>query len=249
MATASSNPTPTSGITGSLHYGGSLNPKTAALGPKPQAGRQFKVQKRLETIVRLENAGFGEGAAAAMLCISVPRLRTIKKSPDYIATRAKLTHGIIINWDGELTQIKEQRKEILTAQLPAALAVIANELQRPAITLAERRHQVDIAKDLLDREGTFAKVSRAEIKPVDKFDFEKTDVVSTSIISAIRGVAAPLAATEAGQTEIDKTIELSRSFSNSATLSQTDQEQALKMLEEEARSKGIVLADTRGEEE
>ena len=249
MATAPQNPTPTSGISASLHYGGSLNPKTSALGPKPQQGRQFKAHKRLETIVRLENAGFGEAAAAAMLCISVTRLRTIKKSPPYIAARAKLTHGIILDWDGELAQIKEQRKEILTAQLPAALAVIANELQRPAITLAERRHQVDIAKDLLDREGTFAKVSRAEIKPVDKFDFEKTDAVSSSVIAAIRGVAAPLDSTEAGRDKIEETIGLSRAFSNSATLSQTDQEHALKLLEDEAKSKGIVLANIKQEEE
>ena len=80
MSTAPQQPVPTSGLTGSLHYGGSINRKTRTLGSKPHQGRQFKAHKRLETIVRLENAGFTESATAAMLVISVPRLRTIKKT-------------------------------------------------------------------------------------------------------------------------------------------------------------------------
>lgn len=254
MSTSSQNPAgPTSGISASLHYGGSINPKTSTLGPKPLQGRLFKAQKRLETIVRLETAGFGEGATAAMLVISVTRLRTIKKSPAYIAARAKLTHGIILDWDRELTQIKEQRKEILTQMLPPALQILANELQRTALTLPERRHQAQIAQDLMDREGTFAKISRAEIKPVDSFDFEHVDRLSDSTLSTIRGVAAtPRHVGEGAVTAIDgahtlAAIDANEAFSNSHTLSQTDQEKALEALEREATEKGIVLGNIREE--
>ena len=231
-----------------LHYGGTLNAGTAALGPKPSAGKQFRTQKRFETIVRLENAGFSEAASAAMLCISVPRLRYLKKQPDYLIVRAKLTHGIIINWDKELSVIKEQRKEVLTNALPPALRCLLEEVQRPAITLAERKHQVQVAQDLLDREGTFAKISRAEIKPVDHFEFERYDAASKGIIAALTATAStpkldadgePIAPFGAHTLEA---VAANDAFSNSHTLSQTDQEKALAQLEAEALLAGIDLS-------
>ena len=264
MSTAPQQPVPTSGLTGSLHYGGSINRKTRTLGSKPHQGRQFKAHKRLETIVRLENAGFTESATAAMLVISVPRLRTIKKSPGYIAARAAITHGIIIDWDSKLAAIKEHRKEVLTQMLPQALQIVANEMMRPALTLAERKHQTELARDWMDREGTFAKISRAEIKPVDNFDFEQVDKISDSMINTIKGVAAPPRHVGEGSTTAAinafavsagvgahtlEAIEANVAFSNSHTLSQTDQEKALARLEEEAAAKGIVLAQSNGEGE
>ena len=234
-----------------LNYGGSQNPRTGRFSKKTAPGIQYKSQKRYETMVRLEAAGIGESAAAAMLCISVPRLRHLKKNPEYLIARMKITHGIILDHDASLTQIKAQRKEMLTQMLPPAIRILANELERPAITLAERKHQAAIMQDLLDREGTFAKVSRTEIKPVDSFDFERYDEQSRYIISAIRGVGAadpPPRSTlrsipdtttiegaedEGGMHSVEA-VEANEAFSNSHTLSQTDQEEALARLEQEA---------------
>lgn len=239
-----------------LHYGGTQNPKSAALGPKPSAGKQFKTQKRFETIVRLENAGFSEAASAAMLCISVPRLRYLKKQSDYLIVRAKLTHGIILDWDNELAKVKEQRKELLTAMLPPALLCLSQEIQRPAITLAERKHQAQVAQDILDREGTFAKISRAEIKPVDHFEFERYDAASKGIIAALTGTGGHaatgsvnnvIAMNEDGSPRAPfgahtiEAVAANEAFSNSHTLSQTDQEKALAQLEAEALLEGIDL--------
>src|ERR1017187_517659 len=143
--------------TTTLHYGGSQNPKTGHFSKKTAPGKQYEAQKRLETMVRLEAAGIGEGAAAAMLCISVPRLRHIKKSPDYLIARMKITHGIILDHDAQLGQIAAQRRDMLTQMLPPALQAIANELQRQPITIAERKFKADLALEVMDREGTFAK--------------------------------------------------------------------------------------------
>ena len=244
---------PTSKLPATLHYGGTQNPKSAALGPKPSAGKQFKTQKRFETIVRLETAGFSEAASAAMLCISVPRLRYLKKQSDYLIVRAKLTHGIILDWDSELSKVKEQRKELLTAMLPPALLCLSQEIQRPAITLAERKHQAQVAQDILDREGTFAKISRAEIKPVDHFEFERYDAASKGIIAALIGTGAAGLPNNVTQFNEDGTpkapfgahtleaVAANEAFSNSHTLSQTDQEKALAQLEAEALLNGIDL--------
>lgn len=248
-----STPTANPKLPATLHYGGTQNPKSAALGPKPSAGKQFKTQKRFETIVRLENAGFSEAASAAMLCISVPRLRYLKKQSDYLIVRAKLTHGIILDWDNELAKVKEQRKELLTAMLPPALLCLSQEIQRPAITLAERKHQAQVAQDILDREGTFAKISRAEIKPVDHFEFERYDQASKGIIAALTatgGGAASLSVSSVNEDGSPKApfgahtleaVAANEAFSNSHTLSQTDQEKALAQLEQEALLQGIDL--------
>ena len=217
---------------GHLHYGGSLNPKTGRLGSKPAQKNMFKKLQRLEKIVRLEAAGFGEVAIASMLCVSTQRLRYIKKSADYLNARIKITHGIIIDMDSNLEMIKSQRREMLTQMLPAALQVLANEVQSQGTTLAERKHKVALAQDILDREGSFAKISKTEVKPVDMFDFEKADEASRSIISTIRGTAPPLGGSEHSAVAVAANTE----FSNSHTLSAIDQEAALKSLEDAAET-------------
>lgn len=229
MSTQSSSPKP-------LHYGGSMSQKTGALGQKPLTGMRggashFKSRRRLENICRLENAGFTKPQIAAMLVISTNRLSYIMKSPDYLIVRMGITHGIVVDGEAQLSIIKAQRKEMLTQLLPPALQLLANEIQRQPITLAERKHQVALAQDLMDREGTFAKVSRTEIKPVDHFDFEETDKASRSVINAIRA-AAPAAGNTSHHTKDALAAHLA--FSQCNTISEIDQQQALTELERAA---------------
>lgn len=235
---STSNPTSPLGPLGHLHYGGSFNTKSGNVGSRPRAKKTFRTQRRFELMVRLENAQIPAAAAATMLGISLPRLNQIKRLPDYLIARMKITHGIIVDHDASLSQVKEQRKEMLTQMLPAALQIIKNQIENISggSTLAERKHQAALAQDLLDREGTFAKVSRTELKPVDHFDFESADAASRSIIHAIRTIAPPSEAA----THSAKAVAANNEFSNSHTLSAVDQQAALDALEAEA----ALLADT-----
>lgn len=218
------------------NYGGSFNPGSPTLlSPKPSKGTTFKTQKRLEDIVRLENAGFPERAISSMLSISVNRLRYIKKSADFLNMRIRITHGIILDHDANLGQIKEQRREVLKNYIPEALQVIVDAIKKPAIGLAAEKMRLEAARDLLDREGTFAKITRTEVKPVEHFDFEKHDREAHSIISAIKGIGAgaPTLTEEAGDQmeQIRKAVEINKEFANSNTISAVDQQQALDELE------------------
>jgi hypothetical protein len=223
-----------------LHYGGSPIATNGGIGCKPEKHRTFRQQKRLELIVQLENAAMPEQATAAMLCISVPRLRTIKKSADYLKTRMRLTFGIVVDHEARLSQIKEQRKEILTSMLPQALQVIANVLNKPTATLsiAEAKLQVAVAQDMLDREGSLAKVSRTEVKPVASFDWNPLDASNQSIFDVIRGAATANAARYASggsdPNGVQDTIELSKAFSESSTIDIKEQQEALELLEKQA---------------
>ena len=227
MASAPNN---TSATFTPLHYGGSISPKTGKLGQKPAVGQQFKARRRMETMARLENSGFTKQQISPMLGISVNRVSVIMKSPEYLNIRIAITHGIVVDHEANLATIKAQRKEMLTQLLPPALQIIANQLQQPANSLGERKHQAALAQDLMDREGTFAKVSRTEIKPVDHFDFESADQASRSILNTIRSIAPP--ASDHSKEAISANVE----FSNSKTISVDEQQRVLKELEDAAAS-------------
>lgn len=225
--------------TTTLHYGGSISIKTGRLGAKTAAAATFRKVKRLELMVRLENAGIPDTAAAAMLVISVPRLRHIKKSPEYLQARMKITHGLVIDYDGSLAQIKSQRREMLTQMLPHALQVLANEIQRPAISLAERKHQTAIAQDIMDREGLFAKISKTEIKPVDEFTSDAMDAESAKLISIAKKYAPTADQSDSVRAAIESNIE----FANGRTINSVEQQKALTDLEAEAALLDKLPAD------
>ena len=225
-----------------LHYGGSTA-KSGALGAKPQQGRQYRVQKRFETIARLEGANFTPQQIAPMIGISIPRVKMILKSADYLAARLKITHGIIVDHEGSLATIKEQRREMLTQMLPTAFQVLANELMSNGVSIAERKHKVAVAQDILDREGSLAKISRAEVKPVDMFDFEKADAASAALISVVRGVAAA-PTTVGGGDHTAEALAANYEFANSKTLSAVDQQSALDLLEKEANNLSAAVLES-----
>jgi len=238
---------PVASVSSTLHYGGSLKASSpTGMSVQPQAGDTFKKQKRLEMIVRMEAAGIPERALAAMLTITVPRLRYIKKGPDYLSVRMRLVHGIVLDTDKQLSVIREQRKEMLSQLLPPALQVIANTIMKQPTSIAEQKLQIATAQDLLDREGTFAKVSRTEVKPVSFFDFETSDREATSVLDAIMVAAkAPrelaagavgAAASEAAPSLSQRLVETNDIFANSDTISQIDQETALADLEASERT-------------
>jgi hypothetical protein len=231
---------PTSTTT--MHYGGSISSKTGRLGAKTGAAATFRKVKRLELMVRLENAGIPDPAAAAMLVISVPRLRHIKKSPEYLQVRMKITHGLVVDYEGSLANIKTQRREMLTQMLPAALQVLANEIQSPGVSLAERKHKVAVAQDIMDREGLFAKISKTEIKPVDEFTSDAMDAESARLIASVKKYA-PAISSDDKSDSVRATIDSNIEFTNGRTINATEQQQALTDLEAEAALLDKIPAD------
>jgi len=232
-----------------LHYGGSLRQSPAStpgLSPAPVARKRgapsrnssFQAQRRFELIARMENAGLPEAAIAPMLFISVPRLRYLKKMPEYLIVRMRITHGIILDQDAKLQEIKDQRKELLIQLLPPALQTLANTLLSQPQNYAERKLQVDVAKDVLDRSDIFAKVSRTELKPVSFFDFEKTDKDSEDIMRVIRNVSSAPVALDTNS--VENILKVHEAFtSGSDALSENEQQSALEDLESSEGSEAL----------
>jgi hypothetical protein len=170
-----------------------------------------------------------------MLAISVPRLRTIKRSSDYLKARVAITHGIILDTESQLADIKEQRKEILTQMLPPALRVIANAVNQPPTSFPERVLQVKVAQDILDREGTFAKISRSEIRPAEGFNWASSEHSAREVISVIRGVRTSREAVELNSSEQSletaRLIEITKAFATGKTITSEADSLAQRVLE------------------
>ena len=198
----------------------------------------------------MENAGIPETQMALMLCISLPRLRQLKRSSSYLKARVKITLGLIVDHDLMLQETREQRREMLTQLLPPALQVIANAVQRPPTCFAETKLQVEVAQDILDREGTYAKISRSEIKPVEHFDWESVDGVAKQIIHLVRntsgseaarpplgppyaGAESPASQSEPSAISIRaaRLIEITRQFSASGVITAEEQQTALRTID------------------
>ena len=223
---------------GTLFYGGQPAKTPYKVGCKPQKGTSFRKQKRHELIARMENAALPEGQIALLLGISKDRLRTIKQHPDYLKARMAVTLGIIVDTDAKLAEIREQRKDMLRAMLPPALQVIANAVNTPPLSYAEKKLQISVAQDILDREGTFAKISRTEVKPVEHFQWETADAEASQVIDVLKGSVRltqkhTLSEGEFGTSaEIAKIIEISRAFSSGVGPTPEKQQEALDTLED-----------------
>jgi hypothetical protein len=183
-------------------------------------------------MVRLENAGIPESAMGAMLGISVNRVRHIKKSVEYLAARIKITTGLIVDQDGALADIREQRKEMLTRMLPSALQVIANAVSTPALTLGERRFQHEVARDILDREGTFAKIAKSEVTTAPSFDWSIHEKTSIEILSVAASGSTPrrVGEAEGAVRRVSALQSIIDGFRNSKSLSAEQQQEALESL-------------------
>lgn len=228
--------------TNHLHYGGTMTPGNYyGVSAKPDKNKTFRTQKRYEDIIRLEAAMFPDTAIAKMLCISVNRLQFIKKQPDYLIARVKLTHGIILDHEAQLANIQSQRREMLTNLLPPALQQIAQVLTNPATTPAQQKLKTAVALEVMDREGTFAKISRTEVKPVDHFDFEGPDAASRGVIAALK--AQPKTAEQSQDAIIEEALRTGAAFQAGSTLTNEEQQKALTDLEENTTVTPEVLAE------
>lgn len=135
---------------------------------KPKAGRYFRRHLRMEHAARLEASGqFSNNEIARLLGVSLPTLHQIKAQPEYLAKRAELTTGVVTDLDSGLRQDAENIRREIQDMLPSALRTLRNAVQRGAINNApiqDIKVGMDAAKEIMDREGTFSKVSKSEIK-------------------------------------------------------------------------------------
>jgi accessory colonization factor AcfC len=137
---------------------------------------------KMERIARLEVAGYKDEEIAATVGITKTYVSMLRRTPEYIGVRVEVASGVLSEADRVLLQDQEATYEQLKQLVPSAMLTIKNTLHNSR----NPKLQFDAAKEILDREGTFAKISKSEIKVKDKFEFEENTLIVTDLLAALQ---------------------------------------------------------------
>lgn len=146
----------------------------------------FKRYMRIERLVRLELSGHTEDEMAFHQGITKVRVSQLKRTPEYISLRTQIASGIVSQADRNMMEDIEANDGLLKDMVPEALLALRDAIldrNNPALRLRA-------AQDLLDREGTLAKVSKTEVKAKMEYDYNKHESVSTSLLDALKQTEA-----------------------------------------------------------
>ena len=162
-----------------------LTPK-GNVSTKKAPGMQWKRYMRVERIARLDLAGFTETEIAFSQGITVVRVNQLKRTPEYVAIRLQCATGIIAQADRNMFADIDANHQVIKDMVPEALLALRDTIldrNNPALRLRA-------AQDLLDREGTLAKVSRTEVKAHIEYDFTQHEGVANSLLDALQQTEA-----------------------------------------------------------
>lgn len=157
---------------------------------KPKAGRYFRRHLRMEQACRLETSGqFSNNEIAKLLNISLVTLHQMKAQPEYLAKRAELSTGVVTDLEAGLRQDTENLRREIQDMMPSALRVLRNAVSRGAVDNApvqDIKLGLDASREIMDREGTFAKVSKSEIKLKEAPHIKDGEAVETDLLALLQ---------------------------------------------------------------
>jgi hypothetical protein len=226
-------------MSSSSHFGGVLH-KSGRIGHKIQDGMQFRTAILIERLVRLDIAKattgtFTDDEISRILKRSKFYLNRLRAKTPYLKKRIELTTGISTSMDDEVNVSIEMQRKYLKSMMPTALRVIADQLSAKPLDTVGKRLQSQLALEVLDREGSFPKISRTDVHQKIEHDFGGADGVSKDLLDAINGTPQRDSEDEA----ILEILAVNNKFANSETINSTEQEKAMKILEMPSASKEI----------
>ena len=138
---------------------------------------------KMERIARLELAGYTDEEIAVTIGITKVYVSMLRRTPAYVAIRIEVASGILSETNRLMLQDQEAMLEQLKQMAPNALLVIRNVLLSPTTPMKLR---LDAAREVLDREGTFVKVSKSEIKKTEIYKLDENDLIANNLLEALR---------------------------------------------------------------
>lgn len=174
------------------------------ISTKINPGKTYKRHLKIEKIVRLTAAGYTDEEIAYALRITKVYVSMLRRTPEYIAIRTEVNTGVLSEEDRHLREDINNVRAELRDMVPTALLALRDTIYDKS----NPKLRFEAAKEILDREGSVAKVSRSEIKVRDEIDYSKHDSIATDLLEALQAST---------QTEIDKSISQFVSTSLDAT--------------------------------
>lgn len=211
-----------------------------AAGPTPRGRLSRKTSNGflktallMEKLCRLDlaktagRAIFTDQEIARMVCRSVRYLNVLRGKKEYIKKRIELTTGISIDTEQDMEYSIQKHKAYMKMLLPDAMRGIADIIQSQPIDLAGKKLKLAASLEVLDREGSFPKISRTDAHLKVDHDYANTDAASRELLEALGG--SPQNTKE--EVTYLEALEINKKFSNSKTLMPETQEIAMETLD------------------
>lgn len=217
------------------HYGGSLT-SSGRLGRRPGPGTTFAKEVFLERLVRFDLAKIqgrsllSDQDISKVLGKSTRAINSIRSTVPYLRKRMEITTGIGTDVEGNVEITIAKHRQLLKMAIPDAMRAIFDAVRTPndaQTTLAEKKFKVEVARDILDREGTFPKISRTDSHLKIAHDFSSVDGVSKELLDSMSEPIQDDSPTES----ILQALAANQKFTNSETLSSEEMEASMARLE------------------
>lgn len=144
--------------------------------------RTFRRNMKIEMVARYTAQGYSDTEIALVMGIHKVYVSMLRRTPEYIAIATQVNTGIIGDLDRLTKEDLETKQEELRAMLPEAMLAMRDLLYDKT----NPRLRLEAAKEIMDREGTLAKVSKSEVKRKVEFDFAEHDNVKNDLLSMLQ---------------------------------------------------------------
>jgi hypothetical protein len=198
--------------------GSTKNPNQARTAMHPKLRMTWKRALKIEKVARLvaDPAGYSNEQIANHLGCTAQTIVLIKQLPEFHAKMIEVMSGVTSVYDQDLRQDTDNAREELKSMVPSAMMVIRN-----ALLSKNENLRTKAAFEVLDREGTMAKVSKSSVALVQNPDLNVDPSVQSNIMSLLMN--APIIANAAGPEAI--------SLATSGGFTQTAKEAGIQQIE------------------
>lgn len=139
-------------------------------------GRQWKRLIRIEQAALLTLKGYSNDVIAMHIGVHVQTLVYLRQTPEFKARMVALQTGVLEQHGQQIREDEEYQRQQLKSMVPLAL----QKLKELAMS-ANQHISYKAAQDILDREGTHAKVSRTAIDVKEQVNLSVVNQVAASI--------------------------------------------------------------------
>jgi hypothetical protein len=151
----------------------------------PKLRMTWKRALKIERIARLsaDPAGYSNEQIANMLNCDKQTIVYIRQLPEYHAKMIEISSGVVSAYDQQLRENVDNVRDELRSMVPSAMMVIRNALHgKHGGALAFKA-----AQEILDREGTAAKVSKTSVSHEVKIPLDVDPEVSANLMQLLAG--------------------------------------------------------------
>lgn len=142
---------------------------------------------KIKHIALLEAQLYSDTEIAFHIGVTPQYVRMLKNTPEYVTAKITAATNILSETEKQSLSDIKARQQALKDMVPDALHAIRDTL----LNSSNPTLRLKAAQDLLDREGTLAKVSRTEVSIPKELDLTQHDKTANTLLSALNNLNAP----------------------------------------------------------